>query len=488
MVRLASARVDPAYGVALPGCGRPCGGTARRRERTADPAAAGFAYTSAMARSDRLRPPHRWVLRLVALALALLPGTCAVAEGPSRAQAPIATGGTRLELWTIALAPAFSGYVEASLALFEAAHPGTRVVWRDLPLGSLGDELARRIADGTPPDVVNVNVPLALGFTERGWLLDLAPSLDAADRAAYFPDLEASFRLAGGQRALPWYLTMPVLLFDPEAFAAAGLDPARPPATAAEFRAAAQKLHARLGGPGAWPNLGAQQLLYRFLEAGLPVVTDGGTRAAFDTPQHAAFLGDLVGLYADGVIPEAAFAPDAAGPAASPTAAFLQGIVPMLTANPQLLPRLRAENPALYARVGVAPYPAGPGGVVHAPLMGLAVTAASQRPGPALALARFLTGTERELAFARLTAILPASRRAAADPYFGAAGAGAAPEERARAVAAAQLPRARDLTMELPNASELFARFQRDVEEAFRRYLSAPDALHDAARWWDAKL
>jgi len=394
----------------------------------------------------------------------------------------------RLELWTIDLARDFAAFVEESVDGFESAHPDVEVVWRDLALGELPGRLADAHATGRAPDVVNVNVPLALAFAERGWLRDLGPSLDAGDHARWYPNLLASFRLGGRELAVPWYVTVPVLFYDPDAFVRAGLDPRRPPATSAEAFAAARQLHDRLDAPALWPSLSGQQLLYRFLEAGLPVTDDAGRRAAFDGEAHAALLGELVHLFETGVLPSDAFEENVGTPAS----AFVAGRIPMVTANPSLLVRLASENPDLYARVAIAPYPLGPGQAIHAPLMGLALTAASPHPEVALDLVRHLAGVERQLAFARIAAILPTALGAADDPWFAGDGSGSDDEQgldaRARQVAVAQLPYARDLTMELPNASQLFRRFERDVVRAFLGLHSPIEALRAAARFWNALL
>ncbi len=435
------------------------------------------------------RAPRSLAGALILAVLLAVPAGAAAQSAPPPLGAPSETPGAplRLELWTIELARDFTPFVEESLAGFEATRPGTDVVWRDLTLGELEQRLAEAHARGAAPDVVNVNVPLALGFAERGWLRDLRPALDADDEARYFPGLLASFRIGGRTLALPWYLTAPVLFYDPDAFVAAGLDPDAPPATTGEALDTARTLHARLGTPGLWPNLGGQQLLYRFLEAGLPVTDADGRRAAIDDAEHAALLEELVVLFEAGVIPGDAFDENVGTPAA----AFLAGRIPMVTANPTLLARMRSDDPDLYERVRVAPYPLGPGRAIHAPLMGLAVTAASRHPEAALELARHFAGDERLAAFGRVAEILPATRGAAADPWFrgeGADGPNDTPEARARRVASAQLEHARDLTMELPNASALFQRFEHHVVRAFLGLHDPIEALRAAARFWNALL
>ena len=443
---------------------------------------------------------RRTLARPLGLALYLALTLALTVPAPASAQTPAAEiaepvqadasarSPRRLELWTIDLARDFAAFVEESVDGFEAAHPDVEVVWRDLALGELPGRLADAHATGRAPDVVNVNVPLALAFAERGWLRDLGPSLDAGDHARWYPNLLASFRLGGRELAVPWYVTVPVLFYDPDAFARAGLDPHSPPGTSAEAFAAARQLHDRLDAPALWPSLSGQQLLYRFLEAGLPVTDDAGRRAAFDGEAHAALLGELVHLFETGVLPSDAFEENVGTPAS----AFVAGRIPMVTANPSLLVRLASENPDLYARVAIAPYPLGPGQAIHAPLMGLALTAASPHPEVALDLVRHLAGVERQLAFARIAAILPTALGAADDPWFAGDGSGSDDEQgldaRARQVAVAQLPYARDLTMELPNASQLFRRFERDVVRAFLGLHSPIEALRAAARFWNALL
>src|SRR2546428_10086793 len=113
----------------------------------------------------------------------------------------------------------------------------------------------------------------------------------------------------------------------------------------------------------------------------------------------------------------------------------------------------------------------GKGGVIHAPLMALAVPKASKNHQEAGRFALYVTSDENQLAFSKLTVIFPSTKKAAADPYFRQKGTG--PEWQARAIAVGELKIGRDLTVVVANQTELFKIFPVSVECAIFRDMSA---------------
>src|SRR3954465_14646888 len=75
-----------------------------------------------------------------------------------------------LELWTWSLRPWFNSYMADAVAAFEAANPGVRVHWVDVP----GDAIVRKYfaagAAGKLPDVVNLPDKVFLRFATLGGL------------------------------------------------------------------------------------------------------------------------------------------------------------------------------------------------------------------------------------------------------------------------------------------------------------------------------
>ena len=386
-----------------------------------------------------------------------------------------------LQFWTISLSPFFNDYIGETVLLYEAQHPGVSVTWRDFSGEALGFELLGAIQAGNAPDVVNLNVPTMLEQTERGNLSRLDGSFD---KDLYFDGLLQSLSVDGKVYALPWYVTPAILMVNRGLFETAGLDADTFVSTPDTLFEAAEQIKDRTGTYGFMPNLVSQNLLYRFQEAGLPVLSEDGTKAVFNSPAHVAFLQGYIDLFEDDYFPADALLKGYGGAVER----YQSGQLGMLLTGAQFLTRIREGAPEVYENTVPLPYPLGAGRTVHAPLMALGVPAASKHQREALDFALFVTGRERELAFSRLVAIFPSNVAAAADPFFITLPPNPTPEERARAVTAGQLEHAHDLTLHVPNASDLFKNFQKNVEEAFFGYKSPQDALDDAVRYWNAKL
>lgn len=386
-----------------------------------------------------------------------------------------------ITFWTISLAPTFSPYIEETILLYEADHPGVEVVWRDLSMESLALELRAALRGGAVPDVVNLNVPLLLEAAERDGLLDLSGRVP---EGRYFPNLLESLRLEGKLLALPWYVTPPVVMVNTELFEEAGLEPEIPLDTPERFLDAAATVRAVTGEYGFYPNLSGQGLLYRFFEAGLPVLSEDSTRARFSSPAHAALLTRYVELLEADAFPGEVLFKGARGA----TERYAAGKLGMLLTGPQVLTRLKESAPEVYAATRVAPYPLSEGGLLHAPLMALAVPLRSQHPEIALDFALFVTGDERQLTFSHLVPIFPSTREAAADPFFRTPPVGVDPEGAGRNVGVSRLENVRDLTLPLQGVSELFGALEREVNAALFGLKTPQEALEDAVRFWNAKL
>ncbi|HXF82418.1 MAG TPA: sugar ABC transporter substrate-binding protein [bacterium] len=389
-----------------------------------------------------------------------------------------------LEFWTISLQPFFTAYVNRLIADYERAAPGVKIKWVDVQFQAIEQKLLAAIAGGVSPDVVNLNVEFAVRIAEKGALLDLDAAVPAADRARYFEGLWASTRFRGRASGLPWYIAPPVLFYNSEIFKRAGLDPLRPPESEEAMIAAARQIKDRTQSYGFMPLIDGTRLMHRFLENGLPMLSPDGRRAVFNSPAHVAYLQRYVDLFKADYFPDDTLRRGFSGAVER----YSAGQLGMLLVGPQFLLRIKESNPEVYARTFVGRYPLGQGRVIHAGLMVVAVPKASKHPEEAVKFALYVTNDENQLAFARLpgTVLFPSTKRAAADPFFKEQGAG--PEFRARAIAAEQLRLGRDLTVVVPNQSELYKIFREAVESAFFGKMSAKEALDWAVREWNARL
>lgn len=437
---------------------------------------------------------HRFVLTVAAAAVLAMTATGLVPyqldlpharianERTYQVGTALAAPQTTLEFWTISLQPFFTDYVNGLVAGYQRANPGVQVKWVDVQFQAIEQKLLAAIAGGVPPDVANLNVEFTGRVAERGALLDMDAAVPAADRAKYFEGLWASGRFKGRSYGIPWYIAPPVLIYNSELFKKAGLNPLDPPATEEAMIQAAKRIKDRGQVYGFMPLLDGTRLMHQFLENGLPVLSENGKRAVFNSPAHVAYLQKYVDLYEKDYFPDDTLRRGFTGAVER----YSAGQLGMLLVGPQFLLRVKESNPEVYAKTFVAPYPMGKGRVIHAPLMVLAVPKASRHQQEAVKFALFVTNDENQLAFSKLTVIFPSTKKAVADPYFKQRGAG--PEWKARAIAADELRFGRDLTVVVPNQSELDKIFREAVESAFFGKMSPKEALDWAVREWNARL
>ena len=122
-----------------------------------------------------------------------------------------------IQFWTLDLAPKFNGYVSGVIAAWERQNPGYRVVWTDVPWGSVERKLLAAVFARTAPDVVNLNPLFAANLASKGGLLPLERVLPPQAPQGYLPLIWKAGRSAGpdgqpAQFAIPWYLTARITL------------------------------------------------------------------------------------------------------------------------------------------------------------------------------------------------------------------------------------------------------------------------------------
>ncbi len=392
-----------------------------------------------------------------------------------------ASAQTNVEFWTISLSPTFDSYINETIVLYEAQHPNVKVVWVDKTGEQIGFDLLNAVQSGNAPEVININVPMLLDYVEQGLML---PITGQFDERIYFERLLSSLQIENDIYGLPWYVAPSVVMKNRELFARANVDINTPTQTLEQLIATATTIKQNTGVYGYYPNILAQALLYRFLEAGLPVLSENGFSAVFNSPQHEAFFAEQIRLLQQDIFPSEALLTGYGGAIER----YQSGNLAMLITGPQFLTRIGESAPQVYAATQVSPYPLGAGQVIHSPLMLLGIPASSGHSREALEFALFVTNHERQVAFSKLTAIFPSTAQAATDPFFTTLPAKPSPEDHARIIIAQELQYAKDLTMNLPNSSDLFQYFQKQIEAAFFGYKTPQEALDDAVRFWNAKL
>ncbi len=388
-----------------------------------------------------------------------------------------------IEFWTFSMKPKFTPYFTSVVQRYEAANPGVKVEWIDFPWDIIQTKLVTRIVAGTPPALVNLNVPWADEFARDG-LLQPVDTLLADARPHYLASALEDVTFAGKTYGFPLYSNVAVITYNTQIFKAAGIPHA--PRSLDEQLAFARQIAQRTGKAGLCPALAKIDGL--MMQQGLPVIRNG--RAVFNSPAHVALIRKLADTYkVGGLLKDSLFAEDNF-PAAID--AYKGGRLGMLLAPPTAVRRIELDAKDIYAVTDVAPAPLGPTGIADGGwLIHFAVpTGVDRKLLPEVGkFARFLTNDANQLAFARQASVYPAAAGASRDPFFMSVPPGAGAAEKAVAAGAVSMPHSRTMYVAgITDYDELRRSLVKAVEAGVTGRQDIQQALDAAVAIWNRKL
>lgn len=174
----------------------------------------------------------------------------------------------------------------------------------------LTQNLQAAIASGKNPDVVQMGYSYLNYAAENFKYTDLNDAFMQAGDPKFMKDnflpnvLELAQTDDGKQIGLPYSVSVPVLYYNPEIFAAAGLDPENPPENWQEVAEAAKIIKEKTGNMGffmqEYADNWTQQALIESNGGAMLKKVDGKTVAAFDTPEAAEAYQVIADMVKDG--------------------------------------------------------------------------------------------------------------------------------------------------------------------------------------------
>jgi multiple sugar transport system substrate-binding protein len=188
---------------------------------------------------------------------------------------------------------------------FEAAHPGIKVQYVDVPYDSLLQKLTTSAAGGELPDLVRADLGWVPQFAKLGVLVPLSDAMpdfkELADKT--YPGVLATNLYKGKYYGLPLDTNTRVLVTSQAALDAAGLS--APPATFDELKASAGKLKEAGISVFADGGLGAWNIMPWIWSGGGDITDPELTKSTgyLDSEQNVATVQMLVDLYNAGQIP-----------------------------------------------------------------------------------------------------------------------------------------------------------------------------------------
>lgn len=358
---------------------------------------------------------------------------------------------------------------------FEAAHPGIKVKYVDVPYDSLLQKLTTSAAGGELPDLVRADLGWVPQFAELGVLVPLSDAMadfKALGDATYPGSLSTNL-YKGKYYGLPLDTNTRVLVVNQAALDAVGVT--APPATFDDLKALAEKLKGSDvqvfadGGLGGWN-------IFPWIWSGGGSITDPGlTKASgyLDGPESVAAVQLLVDLYNAGQIPNLITGNQGA---IGTSDGLPSGNYATILDGPWMVGIWGEQYPDF--KPVYAPVPAGPGGSIS--VVGgedIVLTTASKNQEAALEFIRFSQTEQFQIEMAKTgqMTVIPAyaGKQAEIAPFT--------------AAFAEQLKTAKS-RLAIPGSSKVDGILNTELVPAFEGKISVQEALTKAAAQIDPLL
>ena len=428
---------------------------------------------------------RRSLLASAGLALALGLGAC-------RSPGPEPGASRTIQFWTLDLAPKFNTYIQGVIAAWEQQNPGYRVVWTDIPWGSVERKLLAAVFARTAPDVVNLNPLFAANLASKGGLLPLEGVLPAGAPQGYLPLIWQAGRSAGPdgqpqQFAIPWYLTARITLANTRLLQQAGYS--APPRTWAEVPAYAEAVRRRTGRYALFVTVvpdDSAELLESLVQMGVTLLGPD-QRAAFNTAAGRRAFAFWSDLSRRGLLPREVVSQGYR----RAIELYQSGELAQVGSGAEFLRSIQTNAPQIAA--ATRPYPpiTGASGDANVAVMTLAIPRQSQVAEQAANFALFLTNAANQQRFAEQARVLPSSSGALQQlrRNLEAEQPASQPEalvQQARLLSADTLANARVLVPASPGVKRLQAILYTQLQRAMLGQISSDAALAEAERQWNA--
>lgn len=311
---------------------------------------------------------------------------------------------------TMNLKDAFGDYIEGVIAAYEAENPNTEIEWIDVSSNQKEWTMANLVA-GTLPDVFDQQASRGLPeLASMGALVDVEEYVTDAQQAEYFKSAWDGARLNGVAYGIPWYGGGRVFYWNKDLFEEAGLDPDVPPTTYTEALELARTIQEGTTAPYGYAfyisdYLGTPMLM----SEGVQLVGSDGA-VAVNSERTAEVFDRWKAAYDEGIIPPEAVVDYEHSDVYADVNWFASGQAGMLVRTGGGVIRNLPEG----FNVGIGPAPEGTPYFFHY----FAIPTQSEHPQEAVDFALYFTNWENQLEFCKLVAVMPSTKKTAADAYF----------------------------------------------------------------------
>ena len=415
----------------------------------------------------------RAIAAALALALALAAAGCARRER-----------GVTIRFWAMG---AEGEVVQQLVHGFEREHPGVHVLVQQVPWTAAHEKLITGYVGRSTPDVSQLGNTWIPEFTALRAIEPLGPWLARGAGVppdSFFTGIWDTNVMNGEPYGVPWYVDTRVLFYRRDLLQRAGY--AAMPQDWDGWREAMRAIKREVG-PKRYaiflPLNEWNPPVILGLQAGSPLLKDGGTRAAFRDSAFRSAFEFYVGLFREGLAP-----PVSGNEIANVYQEFSRGYFAMYITGPWNLGEFRHRlPPEQQGDWATAPLPGPHGAASGVSLAGgssLVLFRASRHKAESWALIQYLARPDVQLAFWRLTGDLPARLEAwrdtalTNDPNPRAFGT-----QLRRVVAMPKVPECEQIAIRLQDYVERAVRGSLTPDQALAQLSDEVDRMLEKRRW-----
>jgi multiple sugar transport system substrate-binding protein len=338
-----------------------------------------------------------------------------------------------LNLWVMSTTEQQQQDMRELLRPFLASHPGTRVNVTVLNWESAWAKITAAAASGQGPDVIELGTTWVPAISSMGALEALSEQQqsEAGGASAFFPVMWGTTHRHDDAKvyAIPWYADARAAFYRSDVFKQAGIEARDAFANWGSFKQAMQKINgmeiggkkiAALGYPGKNDWNVVHNLAPWIWNAGGDLLTPDKKRSGINSTESVQAIVYYTSFAAEGLVPASALEKDSG----QIEAGFCNGQYAVIFTGPWILKQMatpKAKGGQLESigarNFGIAPYPAGlKGAQTFFSGSDLAVMKSSKNKAEAWQLVAHLTGRETQVAFSKMSGMLPTRLDAANDP------------------------------------------------------------------------
>jgi multiple sugar transport system substrate-binding protein len=305
--------------------------------------------------------------------------------------------------------------VQQLIPEFERENPGIKVRVQAMPWSAAHEKLLTSYVGESTPDVAQLGNTWVPEFAAINALEPLGPYVARSPTLkpeAFFRGIWDTNVIDGVVYGIPWYVDTRVIFYRRDLLAQAGYDSV--PQSWSEWRTALTALKRRQGAERYaifLPTNEWAQPIVLGMQAGSPLLKDGGRYGAFSDSTFRRAFDFYLSLFRDGLAPVAGN-----NDVANPYQEFARGLFAMWITGPWNVGVMRQRMPPeLKEAWATAPLPGPTGdssGVSLAGGSSVIVFRGSAHKDAAWKLVEYLARPEQQLRFSRLTGDLPASLQA----------------------------------------------------------------------------